>query len=33
MDRLSKRDWLVISFFAFVTLGTGLVNLNWLGWY
>jgi hypothetical protein len=34
MDRLSKRDWLVVAFFAFVTLGTALVILNWLlGWY
>ena len=34
MDRLSKRDWLVVAFFAFVTLGTALVILYWLlGWY
>ena len=34
MDRLSKRDWLIVAFFAFVTLGTALVILNWLlGWY
>jgi hypothetical protein len=34
MNGLSKRDWLVIAFLAFVTLGTALVVLNWLmGWY
>jgi hypothetical protein len=34
MNGLSKRDWLVISLFLFVTLGTALVILNWLmGWY
>ena len=30
MNRLSKRDWLVIAFFVFVTLGTAIVILNWL---
>ncbi len=34
MDRLSKRDWVVLSLFAFVTLGTAIIILNWLmGWY
>jgi hypothetical protein len=34
MNGLSKRDWLVIAPFAFVTLGTALVILNWImGWY
>jgi hypothetical protein len=34
MNGLSKRDWLVLAFFAFVTLGTALVILNWImGWY
>jgi hypothetical protein len=34
MNGLSKRDWLVIALFAFVTVGTALVILNWLmGWY
>jgi hypothetical protein len=32
MNRLSKRDWLVVALFAFVTLGTAVVILNWLGW-
>ena len=34
MSELSKRDWLVLAFFAFVTLGTAFVILNWImGWY
>jgi hypothetical protein len=34
MNGLSQRDWLVIALFAFVTLGTALVILNWIvGWY
>jgi hypothetical protein len=34
MNGLSRRDWLVIALFAFVTLGTVLVILNWtMGWY
>ena len=28
----SKRDWLVFELFAFVTLGTAFVILNWLSW-
>ena len=30
MGRLSKRDWLVLALFAFVTVGTAYVILNWL---
>lgn len=30
MRELSKRDWLVVALFAFVTIGTALVILNWL---
>jgi hypothetical protein len=38
MNKLSKRGCLVLAMFAFVfafvTLGTGLVILNWIiGWY
>jgi hypothetical protein len=34
MNWLSKRDRLVVALFAFVTLGTALVVLNWIvGWY
>jgi hypothetical protein len=34
MNGRSKRDWLVVAFFAFVTVATALVILNWLmGWY
>jgi hypothetical protein len=30
MGGLSKRDWLVLALFAFVTIGTAIVILNWL---
>jgi hypothetical protein len=30
MRGLSKRDWVVLALFAFVTIGTALVILNWL---
>jgi hypothetical protein len=34
VNGLSRRDWMVIAFFVFVTAGTALVILNWLmGWY
>lgn len=34
MNGLSKRDRWVLALFAFVTLGTALVILNWImGWY
>jgi hypothetical protein len=33
VNGLSRRDWMVIAFFVFVTAGTALVILNWLmGW-
>ena len=34
MNGRSKRDWLVVAFFAFVTTGRAIVILNWnLGWH
>jgi hypothetical protein len=30
MGGFSKRDWLVLALFAFVTIGTAFVILKWL---
>jgi len=30
MRGLSRGDWLVLALFAFVTIGTAVVILNWL---
>jgi hypothetical protein len=32
MNGLSRRDWLVVALFLFVTAGTAFVILRWLGW-
>jgi hypothetical protein len=32
MKKLSRRDWLVTTLFAFVAMGTAIVVLYWLYW-
>ena len=32
MEKLSRRDWLVMALFAFVAMGTAIVVLYWLYW-